>query len=162
MARKIKIIIIISLIFVFFTHLQNKRVETQNNNNEESVANCVKMKFRYIITENTIQSSNFRKIEVFLDEKEFSVENLKELFSYLSSKYPEPKYLTVLVKTNWAQLQFPSDCPGIGRSNVPVKPDEFDYHQAIYYRRGGNEYFRYSVILKSDKLETYVIKGKSP
>lgn len=170
MLKIAQIIIMINLIFICTTCSQNaariestnvEETETQNISTKKSLEDCVTMKFRYIVTENTIQSSNFRKIEVFLDEREFTVENFKELFSYLSNKYPDPKYLTVLVKTNWEQLQFPSDCPGVGISNVPRRPDEYDYHQAIYFRRGKNEYFRYSTKLKTEELETIVIKGRA-
>jgi hypothetical protein len=59
-------------------------------------------------------------------------------------------------------LNSPSDCPPIGLTNQPAKTDEYDYHQAVYYRREDIEYFRYNPILKVDQSEfkTVVIRGK--
>jgi len=130
---------------------------------QKQTEDCVRFKFHYLETENALYSPVVRHIEIFLDEKAFSEENLKTLFEYLSEKNPEPKHLTVVVHTNWAQLGFPSDCPGIGMSNMPARPDEYDYHQAIYYRREKVEYFRYSPALKVDQsqFKMVVLRGKT-
>lgn len=120
---------------------------------QKSVKDCVTFKFHYLEIENVLYSPVVRHIEIFLDEKAFSEENLKTLFAYLSEKNPEPKHLTVVVHTNWAQLGYPSDCPGIGLSNQPARPDEYDYLQATYYRRAKVEYFDYSQALKIDASE---------
>ncbi|MEP6847315.1 MAG: hypothetical protein ABI999_00550 [Acidobacteriota bacterium] len=91
-----------------------------------------------------LYTSIVRHIEIFLDEKAFSETNLKKLFEYLSKQNPDPVHLTVVVKTNWAQLPMASDCPGYGVSEQPPDPHEYDYLQATYYRRKDQEYFRYS------------------
>jgi len=46
-------------------------------------------------------------------------------------------------------------------SNMPERPDKYDYHQAIFYRRGNAEYFRYSPALKvhESEFKTVTIKG---
>lgn len=46
-------------------------------------------------------------------------------------------------------------------SDMPARPDEYDYRQAIYYRREKVEYFRYSPALKIDQsqFKIVVIKG---
>ncbi len=128
-------------------------------NNDE----CVTFKFRYLETQNVLYSSTTRHIEIFLDEKAFSEENLITLFAYISKKNPEPQHLTVIVHTNWAQLDFPSDCPGSGASNMPDRPDEYDYLQAIYYRRAKVEYFRYSPTIKvhSSKFKQVVLRNET-
>lgn len=129
---------------------------------EDGKRDCITMEFRYLIIENVTQSSNFRRIEVFMNNQAFSVGNLKKLFSHLSNKYPDPKYLTIVVKTDWSQIQLPTDCPGTGSTNITQRADEFDFHRAIYYRRGENIYFRYSTMLKVQEMETVVLQGKAP
>jgi hypothetical protein len=127
---------------------------------------CLTMDFHYLLTENQLYSSEVRHIEVFLDETAFSEENLKKLFKYLSYKNPEPKHLIIEVKTNWKQLDYPSDCPGIGASNLPERQDKYDYFQAVFHRTGSNgitEYFRYNptVKIRDSDFKTVIIKGKS-
>jgi hypothetical protein len=125
--------------------------------------NCVRFKFHWLETENSLPTPVVRYIEIFLDEKAFSEENLKTLFAYLSEKNPEPTRLVVKVHTNWAQLDFPSlGCPGSGISNQPDSPDEYDYHQAIYQRSVKTEFFRYSPALKVHEanFKTVVIRGE--
>jgi hypothetical protein len=131
----------------------------ENKENNE----CVTFKFHYLETENVLYTPVVRHIEIFLDEKAFSEENLKTLFAYISKKNPEPQHLTVIVHTNWAQLNFPSDCPGTGTSNMPARPDEYDYLQAIYYRRAKVEYFRYSPAIKVDssKFKQVVLRNET-
>ena len=128
-------------------------------NNDE----CVTFKFHYLETQNVLYSSQVRHIEIFLDEKAFSEENLKTLFEYISKKNPEPQHLIVEVNTNWAQLDFPSDCPGTGSSNMPTRPDEYDYLQAIYHRMPKVEYFKYSPAIKVDqsKFKKVVIRNET-
>lgn len=126
---------------------------------------CITMPFHYLIVENVLYSPKVRHILVFLDEKAFTEENLKTLFQYLSKKNPEPKHLTITLKTNWTQLSLSSDCPQLGLTNQPARRDEYDYHQAIFYRRdrsGTVEYFRYNPILKTADLKTVVLKGAYP
>ena len=118
--------------------------------------NCA-LRFRYLVAHNSLFSSKSRHIEIFLDDRAFNAENLKLLFSCLSRKYPEPTNLTVIVKTHWNQ--FPFHRPGEGSSEMPQAPDEYDYNQAKFFRRGETEYFEYSAKLKSP-LEKVLIKGK--
>jgi hypothetical protein len=121
---------------------------------------CITFKFNYLVTSNILQSSTVREIDIFLDEKAFSEDKLKILFTYFSAKYPKVKILIVKVKTNWAQLQPPSDCPPSGESNQPDNPDEYDYHFAVYRRErnDNSEYFTYNPILKTRHLETRTLK----
>lgn len=128
--------------------IQDKTSLSQNDKND-----CFKFKFHYLELENVLYTSVVRHIEIFLDEKAFSEENLKTLFIYLSKKNPEPVHLTVVVHTNWAQIWYPSDCPPVAISEQPVRPDEYDYLQATYYRRAKVEYFKYSPAIKVDASE---------
>jgi hypothetical protein len=119
------------------------------------------MDFHYLIVADEQRSSVVRHVEVFLDEKAFSEENLKKLFAHLSPKYPATR-LIIEVFTDWNQLPLPSDCPGAGTSNMPDRPDLYDYHQAIYYNLPEREYFRYNPTKKihSSEFKTVVLKLK--
>lgn len=162
---KILAMVFLVLVYVSFGQVVTK---TENKDSDKLVGvvpfapkkDCVTIDFHYLIIENEQRTSTVRHIEVFLDEKAFSEENLKTLFTYLSNKHPETKILVVVVKTNWRQLPLPSDCPGIGRSNQPARPDEYDYHQATYYRNEKIEYFRYNPILKTEDFKEIILKGK--
>lgn len=150
----------------FHTHTASEGLRNESPS-ENYVANnkrdfCETIPFHFVIIRNDLQSETVRKIDVFLDSNAYSVANLTTLFSYLSNKYPEPMYLTIGVHTDWSQLDLPTDCPGSGSgggTQVQERPYEYDFHRAIFYRRGENIFYRYSSQLKTDKLETIVIKG---
>jgi hypothetical protein len=166
-----KILTVFLLLLVF---LACERASTQTTNEESQnivaqtpaveikTKDCVTMKFKYLEVANYNPSPTLRRIDVFLDVKAFTEENLKTLFSYLSDKYTGPKYLIVVVYTDWAQLQNASDCPGTGASNMPRKPDEYDYHKAIFRRYGKNQFFRYNPVLKVEDADfkTVVLSGE--
>ena len=137
-------------------------VSAQTSVAQKQTKDCVKFKFHWLEIENVLYTPVVRHVEIFFDEKAFSEENLKTLFAYLSEKNPEPKHLTVVVHTNWAQLWYPSDCPPFAISEQPDPPDKYDYLQAIYYRRKDREYFRYSPAVKvhDADFKMVVIKGK--
>ena len=123
---------------------------------------CVQFSFRWLQTENVLYSEKVRHIEIFMDEKAFNEENMKALFAYLSAVNPNPDYLIVQVYTNWAQLPTTApNCPGSGISEQPADPHEYDHLQAIYWRRGEREYFKYSPQTKVDQSEfkTVIIRG---
>jgi len=124
---------------------------------------CITMDFHYPITSDNQASPNTRQIEVFLDEKGFSEENLKKLFRYLSDKNPDPNNspnnLILKVNTDWKQLGFPSDCPGVGVSGGITGTDVNDYHWARFYRREEKEFFTYNPTKKVWKNKDVLMKG---
>lgn len=140
--------------------LDSKEIATTSTS-EKMSSDCVTMNFHYLVTLNYLATPKARYIEVFLEEKAFSEENLKTLFTYISEKYPDPEYLTVKLQTNWNQLSLPSDCPGSGISNMPDRPDKYDYYQAVFHRRGDQKYFRYNPTLKTSKFKEVVMKANS-
>lgn len=168
---KILVTLYLVLIHVSFGQIPTK-TENQKSGNviaqsptvRKKKEDCVWMDFHYLILENSLWSPKVRHIEVFLDEKAFSEVNLIKLFRHLSDKNSEPKHLTIFVFTNWNQLPFPSDCPPLVISEQPNKPDEYDYHKAVFYRRdreeGIVEYFHYNPVLKTDDFEEVILKGK--
>ena len=132
---------------------------------KKQTKNCTTFRFYWLEIENVLYSPIVRHIEIFLDEKAFSEENLKTLFAYLSEKNPEPKHLTVVVHTNWKQLWFPSDCPPTAISEQPDPPDKYDYLQATYHRRKDVEYFDYSQTVKIHAAEfkrVYIRNKQTP
>lgn len=139
------------------------KIPIQNSVVQKDKKDCVTFKFRYLEIENVLYTPGVRHIEIFLDEKAFSEENLKTLFEYISEKNPEPQHLTAIVHTNWTQLDFPSDCPGSGMSNMPARPDEYDYYQATYHRRAKVEYFDYSQKLKihSSEFKRVILRNET-
>ncbi len=137
----------------------NKTVN-ENSPKLTKTEDCFTMKFHYLLTLDYMVTPKLREIHVFLDEKAFSEENLKILFSHLSKQFQEPNYLSVKVKTDWSQIPLPSNCPPKGTSNMPSEIDRYDYHQAIFYRRGENEYFRYNPVLKTSDFKEIILKSK--
>ncbi len=115
---------------------------------------------KFSILENTIQSSNFRRISLVLDEHDFQVDTLTEVFSKLSEEFQNPKYLTIGVNTDRSLLTAIRQRPGTGSSRIPKSPENEKENRAIYYRRGPNEFFRYRKKDKSDYV-TVVLKGKA-
>lgn len=128
---------------------------------DKSTSDCRQnVELKYVVFQNTLHSAKIRSIEVFLDPKDFSEANLTILFTKLAEKNPEPIGLNIEVKTNWAQVPSPTDCP-IYQSNMSGSANEFDYHFATFYRRDRatrREYFEYNPVLKSSDLKTVVLK----
>ncbi|HMU34436.1 MAG: hypothetical protein JSS77_11880 [Acidobacteria bacterium] len=137
-------------------HLQTQKTPIASMSEKE----CITMPFHYVLVDNWEKSSTVREIEIFMDDKAFTLENLKMLFAYFSDRFPEPKLLIVRVKTDWSQLNLPSDCPGAGSggSNI-AKVENFDHHRADYYRRGNDVYFYYTTKLKTETMEKVVLSG---
>jgi hypothetical protein len=136
--------------------------QTTESSRVNSKADCVTMKFRYLVRNDYMSTPKMRYVDIFMDEKAFSEENLKTLFDYLSDKYTGPEDLTMVVVTNWNQLPLPTDCPPSGISGLPDKPDKYDYHQAIFHRRGINKYFRYNPVLKSSIFKKVIMYMEPP
>lgn len=125
-----------------------------NNGGAEPDTECATLPFHFLIVENALYSESIRHVEIFLDDAAFSEANLKDLFSFISKKYVEPIGLTIVVKTNWQQLSLPSDCPPSGMSNTTTPLEQYNYHEAIFYRRDRNNksmYFRYNPELTAYK-----------
>ncbi|HZE71873.1 MAG TPA: hypothetical protein VE135_20380 [Pyrinomonadaceae bacterium] len=108
--------------------------------------------FRYAIVSNEVIDDSgtppkdaYRYVEVLLDEKAFSENNLKELFKLVSKRFPKPKVLHVQVYTNLNDVETPEEREGPKMSEVPDDPSQDRYHQASYLRDDdGNEWFTYN------------------
>lgn len=125
---------------------------------------CLPINLHFLIIKNELFSAESRYIEVFLEESSFDEVNLQTLFKRISTWYPKPARLTITVKTNWAQLPFPisPNCPGGGTSGSKT-PENYNYHEATYYRRNRelkNEYFRYNPVLETSDFKTVILKDE--
>jgi hypothetical protein len=138
-------------------------IEKSQNTTIESKPDCVKLPFHYLVT-NDVKDYNTRIIQVFLDEKAFSEQNLTTLFRYLSDKNPATdsssyNNLQIWVKTDWSQLPFPSDCPPSANSGGDSGTKRNDYFWANFYRSEGKEYFTYNPTKGEWKNKGVIMKG---
>lgn len=145
------------LIFVLLSACSALYVEKPNKidmsiNEVSSAIDCVDNDVRFIIVSNEMRSSKTRHIQVFLDDKDFSLSNLQKLFSKLSSDFPEPKYLSIVVQTDWSQLSLSTDCPGSGISGNDSGRLYF-FHTARFNRDSKRRTIHYTKDLNVDHLE---------
>jgi hypothetical protein len=150
--------------FMGFATTQSNGCSRQAPDGSVPSAACVRFDFRFIeLDQYTYNTSVLKHVEVFMDERDFKEDNLKQMLDYLSSKHSTFPRLVVVVHTNWNQLDtFASaDCPGSGISEQPDRPDKHDYFQAVMYRYKQNQFFYYYPKLKSEERKTVVSKGKA-
>jgi hypothetical protein len=102
-----------------------------------------------------------RNIGVLIEEKDFSEENLREIFRTLSKGYAKPPMLHIELVTNREQI-YPAKWPRT--SNEPEPSGFHQYHWARYFRSEGDdtEYFRYNVSPPSSDLKTIMLRGFDP
>ncbi len=140
----------------------SNKVSTEKPDRAKSSADCELMNFRFLVVNDYEPWDGTRKVEVFLDKREFSESNLKKLFSKISKKYAEATSLIIIVNTDWEQLSmpiYPADCPGMGSSERNGRPEKFEFHEAGYYRRGENEYFRHNPTLGTANFKKVILNG---
>ncbi|MBL8125173.1 MAG: hypothetical protein JNJ39_13800 [Blastocatellia bacterium] len=106
--------------------------------------------FRYVITENSIDDPDdpkiaSRHIELLLDQRSFSEQNLKLLFTLVSKRFPQPNLLFVDVYTSLEQAPTPEERDLGGTSNLEDQTNN-RHLWAIYVRNKNDEYFRYSPV----------------
>ena len=155
----------LTLLWVLTTNCQTQKTSNQKhdtqNADKSSSPEKKEMEKDIRVIENTVQSSNFRRIALLVASTNFKVEYLSSVFKNLSEKYPNPKYLTIEVSTDVSQLPNPSNGTGSGSSRVPLNTDRERFPRAIYYRRGKNVFFRYSMGDGKGKYSTVVLKGEA-
>ena len=107
--------------------------------------------FRYVIVSNEGEGrrpkrgDGYRYVEVLLDERAFSENNLKELFRLVSKRFSTPRALHVQVYTNLEDVETPEEKEKGKISETPFDPNLERHHQAFYLRDDeGNEWFTYN------------------
>lgn len=118
---------------------------------------CKPLGLHYVVVSNEKQSQNFRRIEVFLKTSEFNEENLLRLFSHLSKQWPDPKFLTIAVYTEWTDLNLPDGC-GTGASGAP-EPENVEGEWAVFSRHETTVQFRYRTKADPENVKTVVMSG---
>lgn len=118
--------------------------------------------FRYVIFNNEVDAG-YRYLEVLLDEKAFSEENLKQLFKLVSNRFPIPRVLHIQVYTNLEDAETPEERESGKASEQPGNPAADRYHSAYFLRdNDGNQWFTYNPDAPDTKLRTVVVKGQAP
>jgi len=112
----IRIVLILTALCLF----QTRTVEAQSPVNKGESKPCPespRSPFRYAITYNHVNefissgrpNVKSRLVNVLLDGKSFSEENLKQLFGLLSKRFPEPIDMIVSVYTNLEDISTPEE-----------------------------------------------------
>lgn len=139
------------------THVTSTENNVVVSSSDAGNPDCTSLNLNYLVVVNEVRSENMRHIEIFLDVEEFNEKNLRKLFRKFSNTYSHPKYLTLVVKTHWSQLELPSDCP-LGGTGKSEKSSAFtSHHRAIFYRHEKTSFFRYSTDPHSDFMKEIVI-----
>jgi hypothetical protein len=148
------------LYIVFAIWLSSLQVTYSPQNTE------MQARVRYIICGNVLRPAPgpdaVRNICVLMDEDSFGPESLKELFSLLSKRFPEPAVFVCSVKTSLDQLNTPEEEDNL-MSLHKEEPHLVDHHhRAIFIRSADNEIIRYTAAPGDTSLKTIVLKGKDP
>lgn len=128
---------------------QHKTV-IQNTKSERS--------FRYVIFSNLIQEFddsklNSRNIDILMDEKAFSEDNLVKLFFMISKRFPEPEFLNVSIYTNLEQTSTPEEMDQ-GATSEKEDLTSNHYSWAVYIRTDSNEFFNYTPIKRKSDIKS--------
>jgi len=102
----------------------------------------------YKIRSNQIKYKQ-RSVDILIDEKDFSVENLKLLMNSLFMTYPTPKRLSVFVATNTSQFDLAEYV------DPSKRPGAFHPYGGLY-RQKDKDFLRYK--FPNEKLQTIIIK----
>ena len=136
-------------------------------NNKQMAQRTNRSPFRYVIVGNEVIDDSgtppkdaYRYVEVLLDEKAFSENNLKELFRLVSKRFAKPKVLHVQVYTNLEDTETPEEREGAKMSEAPYDPPLDKYHQAFFLRDAdGGEWFTYNANPPRTDTKKVVLKG---
>jgi len=155
----IKLVIILLVVFLVAT--------LPSNSFSESTRQDSKIKFKYLIFKNTLNEKpsiqySRRTLNVFLEEKAFSEQSIKELYLLLSNRFPEPQWLEAWVYTNLNQVETPEEADSPKSSTTKDNPDHNRSHWAWIYRNKDNVFFRYNPNPPNRDVKTIVITGKDP
>jgi hypothetical protein len=108
--------------------------------------------FRYVIVYNDLLDTGIpnRYIQVLMDEKAFNEKNLRELFALLKNRCPQPKHLTVVVRTSLDTIETPEENEK-ARSQMEAGrlTDAIKKHKDAFYflKEDGEEFFTYTTSL---------------
>jgi hypothetical protein len=163
--------ILISVVTVLFI-LQNRPIEAQSPVDQTQIKPCPdspRSPFRYVITRNRVNEFRYyqngpnvkaRGVSVLLDRKSFTEENLKQLFSLLSKRFPEPTELVVSVYTNLADVPTPEEDEIIGvNCTIDIARLTPEHPWAFYMRSSESERFTYHSKKPDEPPKQVVLRG---
>ena len=95
--------------------------------------------FRYLIFENVVQNddsggSASRDVAILMEEKAFSVENLKKLYHLVSRRFPNPQLLNIWIETSLVQVPTPEEKDEGASSERPRDPQRAAHPRALVIR----------------------------
>jgi len=163
--------ILISVVTVLFM-LQNRPIEAQSPADKTQIKPCPdspRSPFRYVITWNRVHEYRYyqdgpnvkaRGLSVLLDGKSFTEENLKQLFSLLSKRFPDPTELAVSVYTNLADVPTPEEDEIIlVNCTIDIASLTPEHPWAFYTRSSESERFSYHSKKSGKPPKEVVLRG---
>jgi len=119
--------------------------------------------FRYVIIENRLDEDantgeKCRVVEVLLNQRAFSENNLRLLFQLVSNRFADDQRLDVWVHTSLEQAPTPEERDAGATSEDPDESTKH-FYWAWYLRSPDDEFFRYSP--RNDKSGNRLIQLKS-
>ncbi len=102
-----------------------------------------------------------RGVDVLLDPKSFSEENLKQLFALLSKRFPEPTELLVSVYTDLEDIMTPEEGDFIWENcTLDLAKLTPKYPWAFYMRTSDSEHFTYHTKQPNEQPKQVVLRGR--
>ena len=105
--------LIFSILVFFFVGVGSASVYAQSPKRTEY--NSFRSKFRYVVVYSELERSvkkgkyDTRFVDVLIDKRAFSVQNLRILFDLLSKRFPKPHTLFVTVYTDLEDIETPEE-----------------------------------------------------
>lgn len=120
---------------------------------------------RYVIVYNDIVklgNADERRIELILDDKQFSEENLIKVFNLVKQRFPSPISLEIEVHTNLATIETPEERDKPDSSTGRLTHKTVFHKTAGYSRFGdGSEGMNYTTSLSPFRQKIVLLEGNS-
>jgi hypothetical protein len=137
--------LILCAICLLFICSFNLKLHAQISN-EEKVDTVFSSPFRYVIVNNQIDPKlnkrdlNRRFVEVLMDKKSFSKENLIILFNLVTKRYPNPHLLYIKLFTDLTDIETPEEREQSRFSDVDETKERVG-DLAVFIRNGKKSFF---------------------
>lgn len=136
--------------------------KVSNKQQQEKNKDWRTAEFRYLIYENNLDDTDpgipSREVAVLLDEKAFSVDNLRKLLVLVSRRFPNPESLDIWIETNLLQIPTPEEKDGGLSSERGLDPHREKHPRALLTRRKDSELIRYTPGPPYLNMEKIVLK----
>jgi hypothetical protein len=157
-------VMILSLIFVLNNYAQSN--QTKDSDLKEKSAQDIKREasyyapIRYVIVYNSMfLNDTERRIEILMDEKQFTESNLIAVFDLIKKRFPEPARLMIKVHTSLATIETPEEREMIALSHTSrFSKVRLKYKEAFFSRfQNGRESFSYTTSVLPNYQEKRVL-----